>query len=101
MGTQIKAVARRNSKLYEVLEELGRNAPNLGDLAARLRENNGQLKKLQGELVRIDAEQPPQVELSDIDAKSLMDALVATIKSDYNPSKARALFSSFIKGIIV
>ena len=53
------------------------------------------------ELIRIDAEQPPQVEWSDIDAKSLMDALVATIKSDYNPSKARALFSSFIKEIIV
>jgi site-specific DNA recombinase len=101
VAAQIKAVARKNSKLYEILEELGRNAPNLGDLAARLRENNEQLKKMQGELVRIDAEQPPQVELSDIDAKSLMDALVATIKSDYNPSKARALFSSFIKGIIV
>lgn len=98
---QIKAVARRNSKLYEVLEELGRDAPNLGDLAGRLRENNRKLKKLESELVRIDAEQPPDVELSDIDAQSLMEALVDTIKSDYNPAKARALFSSFIKEIIV
>ncbi len=99
--TQIKTTARRNSKLYEVLEELGRDAPNLGDLAARLRENNVQLKKLQSELVKIDAEQPPQVELSDIDAEMLMSALVDTLKSDYNPAKARALFSSFIKEIIV
>jgi DNA invertase Pin-like site-specific DNA recombinase len=98
---QRQAVARRNAKLYEVLEELGREAPHLGDLAARLRENNGQLKKFESELVRIDAEQPPQVELFDIDAKSLMDALVTTIKSDYNPSKARALFASFIKDITV
>lgn len=97
----IKTTARRNSKLYEVLEELGRDAPNLGDLAARLRENNQQLKKLESELVKIDAEQPPQVELSDIDAKLMMDTLIDIIKTDYNPSKARALFSSFIKGIIV
>lgn len=56
-GMVAKAIARRNSKLYEVLEEFGRNAPNLGDLSQRLQENNRQIKKLQEEVRRVNDNQ--------------------------------------------
>lgn len=98
---QIVDVTRRNRKLYEVLEEFGRNAPNLGDLTLRLRENNDRLRKLQDELGKIEAEQPPRVDLRDADLQGMADFLVSTLRNSYNPAKTRAFFSSFIKRIDV
>lgn len=98
---QIRDVNRRNRKLYEVLEELGRAAPNLGDLAMRLRENNDRLKALQGELGKIDAEEPQRLELPVQDLNELANFLVGTIKTGYNSAKVRAFFSGFIKEIVL
>ncbi len=95
----IKSLARRNGKLYEVLEEMGRHAPNLGDLAARLRENNTAIKRLETQLVQMDAEPTPNLDLDDVDATTLAAAWIEVIKSDPYPAKARALFSSFIQAI--
>lgn len=98
---QIRDVTRRNRKLYEILEEFGRAAPNLGDLALRLRENNERLKKLQGDLEKIDAEEPPRLEIPVQDLSGLANFLVGTVKNGYNSAKARMFFSSFIKEIVV
>lgn len=98
---QIRDVTRRNRKLYEVLEEFGRNAPNLGDLALRLRENNDRLKTLQGELARIDAEEPPRVDIADQDVDRLSYFLVEAVKSEYNIAKTRAFLAGFIERIMV
>lgn len=99
--SQMKEVKRRNSKLYEVLEELGRDTPNLGDLTRRLRENNAQLKKLEEQRVALDAELPPRIDIAEEDLVDLADALIAVIKSEDNPAKTRALFSDFIQQITV
>ncbi len=96
--SQIKDVKRRNSKLYEVLEEQGRETPNLGDLTRRLRDNNAQLKKLEIQRTAIDAELPPHVEIGEED---LADVLIATVKGGDNPAKTRALFADFLKKITV
>ena len=98
---QIKEVGRRNSKLYEIMEEFGRDTPNLGDLTHRLRENNARLRQLQDDLQKIDAEEPPRIEITDNDLEMLSKLLVGLIKSEYNAAKARAFFSSFIKEIRV
>ena len=47
---KLQDMKRRNSKLYEVLEDLRRDAPNLGDLEQRLRENYAQIKRLEIQL---------------------------------------------------
>ncbi|HRD65737.1 MAG TPA: recombinase family protein [Candidatus Competibacter sp.] len=98
---QIRDVTRRNRKLYEVLEEFGRNAPNLGDIAFRLRENNDRLKTLQGELSRIDAEEPPHVEIGEQDLDELAALLAETVKSEHNAAKTRAFLAGFIERIVV
>ncbi len=98
---RLAEVKRRNNKLYEVLEALGRDAPNLGDLAQRLRENHAQIKKLEAQLITMDAEEAPTVDIAD---EALMDVaalLVATLKEGYNPAQTRALFADFIEKIIV
>ena len=101
LDAQIKAIARRNAKLYEVLEEFGRDTPNLGDLTSRLRENHAQLRLLQGEQVKLAAELPPRVEIDDSDLERLAGLFVEIVKSAYNPAKARAFFAGFIKEITV
>lgn len=98
---QIQTIARRNGKLYEVLEEYGRDAPNLGDLAGRLRDNNQQIKKLQAEAQTIDAEIPPRVRIVDDDLVDLHNLLVEIMKDEYNPARARDFFSGFVNEISV
>ena len=92
VDAQIQTIARRNGKLYEVLEEYGRGAPNLGDLSQRLQENNRQLKKLQEEARDIDAEQPPRVTIHDHDLVDTHNLLVEIMKEGYNPARTRDFF---------
>lgn len=87
---RLAEVKQRNSKLYEVLKALGRDAPNLGDLAHRLRENHAQIKKLGAQLITIDAEEAPTVEIADEDLMDVAALLVATLKEGYHPAQARA-----------
>lgn len=101
LNGQIQDVKRRNSKLYEVLEELGRDTPNLGDLTRRLRDNNATIKKLEEQRITLEAEQPPQVEIADEDLTELAEVLTTTLKRGYNPGKTRALFADFIKRIVI
>ena len=101
VDAQIQTIARRNGKLYEVLEEYGRGAPNLGDLSQRLQENNRQLKKSQEEARAIDAEQPPRVTIYDHELVDLHNLLVEIMKEGYNPARTRDFFSSFIREIRV
>lgn len=98
---QIKIIARRNTKLYEVLEELGRDAPNLGDLAQRLRANNNQIKQLQEEMEKINAEEPPRCEISDDQLEDLANWLTKSMRQEYNIRQTRALFADFINQITV
>ncbi len=84
-----------------MLEALGRDAPNLGDLAQRLRENHAQIKKLEVQLITIDAEEAPTVDIADEDLMDVAALLVATLKEGYNPARTRTLFADFIEKIIV
>lgn len=98
---QRQAIARRNDKLYEVLEELGRDAPNLGDLAQRLRENTAQLHAIDAQLARIDAEEPPRFEVMEPDLSALAECLVGILRQEYNAAKTRALFAGFLDRILI
>ncbi|HRY15465.1 MAG: hypothetical protein KDJ31_00250 [Candidatus Competibacteraceae bacterium] len=100
MSTYIQDVKRRNSKLYEVLEEFGRDAPHLGDLAQRLRENHAQIKKLETKLREIDAEEPPTLEVEDDDLLEMAALLVEALKTRYNPAQTRALLADFIQQML-
>lgn len=101
LAGQLQRVQSRNVKLYEVLEELGRDAPNLGDLAARLRTNNAEVKALEQQIAELDDEQPPVVGLEGID----LDELGAEIRSLFTESasidRLRAFYRSIIRGITI
>ncbi|MER2583818.1 MAG: recombinase family protein, partial [Candidatus Competibacter sp.] len=99
--SQIGIIFRRNAKLYEVLEDLGRDAPNLGDIAQRLRQNNHQIKQLREEITRIDSEVPPRCEVKDEQLADLSSWLTTFMRQEYNVRQTRALFSDFISQITV
>lgn len=98
---RIADIERRAGKLYEVLEELGRAAPNLADLSARLRDHAAERERLGALLHEIDAEAPPTVEFADLDMVSLAADLTDMLRSGYNPARIRAFCGEFISRITV
>ncbi len=98
---KLSAVQRKNEKIFEIFELYGKDAPNMADLTNRLRANNSEAKKLEIELQRIDAEQPPEIDVSQEDVADLALALRDIIHTTTNEKKLRHFFSSFISGIYV
>ena len=96
---RLTAAESKQSKLYEVLELYGKDAPNLADLTHRLRQHNEDRKTLEQQLAQLDAEQPPEVNVTPESVRELAIALTDIIKTTENPGKTRAFFSTFIEGI--
>tara|TARA_Y200000002_G_scaffold383069_1_gene402963 strand:+ start:991 stop:2613 length:1623 start_codon:yes stop_codon:yes gene_type:complete len=95
---QIKEYERKNSRLYELLED-DAGIYNVQDLAPRLRSNNETIRKLNTELAVAETEKPPQLEISETDLTELSELLVDIIKTTNNPGKVREFFKTFIHSI--
>lgn len=100
VASQIADIQKRTERLYELFEEHGRNAPNLGDLSRRLRQHNAKLRTLEDELQRIDAERPPRA-VSDEEIDLVAEALKEVLKEAKNPKKVRSFFGEFIDAIYI
>lgn len=98
---RLQALQAKNSNLYEVLELNGKEAPNLGDLTRRLRQNNEEIKKIEQRIVEIDAEQAPALNVDYADIKELGEFLAETIRSSQNVAKVRSFMGAFINKISV
>lgn len=98
---RIQEVEGRNKKLYEVLELMGKDAPNLGDLTKRLRDNNAEIRSLEEQLSAIESEKPPEPLVTETDVAELAEMLVDIIKTTKNPKKVRHFFGSFVDAIRV
>ncbi len=101
VASSLTAAGRKNSKIFEVLEEYGRDSPNLGDLTKRLRANNEHVNKLEAQLAAIDAEQKPDFEITPQYVDELAATLRYIIETTENPKKLRHFFGSFIDRIWV
>lgn len=96
LETQRQDIVRRNGNLYEVLEEMGRDTPNLSDLSQRLRQNNERLRDLDAQIERIDAEEPPRCDPDEPDLESMAECMVRLLRQEYNIVRTRTLFAEFI-----
>lgn len=96
---RLKEVNGKNSKLFDVLELYGKDAPNLGDLTKKLRANNDEIKRLESELLELDGKSAPEITVSMDDIQELSDTLIEIIKTTKNPKKIRHFFGSFISAI--
>lgn len=103
IASELASVERRQQKIYELFEEYGKDTPNLGDLTKRLRANNERVKKLEANLTAIDAEQQPEINVSDKDVDELaanLRYIVETTKKD-NPKKVREFLGQFVDRVLV
>lgn len=101
VATALKKATGKNEKIYELFELLGKDTPNLGDLTRRLRKNNEEIKTLESKLASIEAEDPPEVTVSDAQIAEISEALRYIVRTTDNPKKLRHFFSSFIDRIWV
>lgn len=99
--TRLQSVEGKKNRLFEVLEDHGSETPNLGDLTSRLRAHSQEMEQLQQDLANLDAEEPPEIGVSEGDVENLAQLLVTVIKETDNPKKVRAFFSSFVQEIQV
>lgn len=102
MNQRLYQLRSANNRLFEVLEELGRNAPNLGDIAERLRQNNADIKTIEQQLLTMEGE-PDDIELAPIhvDVVELIDFLDDVIKKATSPKRLRAFFQAFVEEIVI
>ncbi len=97
---QLRDAERRRGNLISVLEEHGRNAPNLGDLSARLRELNAQTKALEAGLTELEDAKPPRAEHT---ARTLetIGAFVEQMMVNGEPRKVREFLGTFVTSVDV
>lgn len=96
---QVAAVRERNRRLYDILELQGIDAPNLGDLSARLRANNTEIKGLEAELLALEDEPPPATGLEQLDLDDLGAEVRALFAESASAARLRGIYQGFILGI--
>jgi hypothetical protein len=100
VADQLRAIQDRNEKIYSLFELYGKDTPNLADLTHRLRRNNAEIKALEHRLGEVDAEQPPEVLISEADVRELRDFLLEIMQTT-DVKRLRHFFQSFIRGVWV
>jgi DNA invertase Pin-like site-specific DNA recombinase len=101
LAQQAQSLQQRNGKLYEVLEAMGRDAPNLGDIAGRLRANNAEIKALEVQIADMDAEEAPAVDLDSIDLDEVASELRSLFTEKASVARLRSFLRGFIRGIVL
>lgn len=97
---RLREIQARNSKLYDVLELHGRDAPNLADLTQRMRDNNAAIKSIEQQVRALDERVDPELTIDAGSVASLGDYLRTLLKAEGNAARTRAFFGGFIRGIV-
>ena len=98
---ELQSAERASSKIYELFELHGKDAPNLKDLTIRLRHHRQVIDACEARLESLDGEKPPQFDPDDTFIEDLVEFLRGKIVNSEKPSKLQAFFSTFIEKIEV
>lgn len=101
ISQQVTTIKAKQSKLYEILELHGKDAPDLSDLTARLRENNAELKALEAAAVKAEAEIDEPVDMARVDFTEVAEELRALLLEGVEPNRLRSFYATFIQSITV
>ncbi|MBU1652648.1 recombinase family protein [bacterium] len=98
LEAELTTVVRKMGKIFELFELHGKDTPNLGDLTVRLRAHKSNRERLEQEIAEIDAQQAPEINVSEKDVVGLLD-LVRDTLAEGNPRKVREFLSGIITTI--
>lgn len=98
---ELKDLRQRNSRLYDILELHGRDAPNLGDLSARLRANNDRSKAIEAAIAMMEGEAPPEIDYSESDLGEVIEILAECLRDTADPQRIRAFLGTFVRRIAI
>lgn len=98
---EIRTCEQRRKKLFEILELHGKDAPNLADLTDRLRELKTQIENWEMNLVELEAQEDPQLDISDADIEEATAALRDVVLNCQDPVTVRTFFGSFVNKVTV
>lgn len=101
LQNEMRQLRERNSKLYEVLEAHGVNAPNLGDLTERLQANNARIRGIEQQLVELDRQLEQRFVVTEQEIDILGESLREILAQPDSAAKARQFYGSFIASITV
>jgi DNA invertase Pin-like site-specific DNA recombinase len=97
--SRIRDLEQRQSRLFDLLELHGRDAPDLSDMTERLRMNKTAITSLKQEIAAIDATPPPYVGAIDEWAKEIGAGMREVFTTPEAARKARAFYRTFITRI--
>ena len=98
---QLADIAKRKSRLFEILELQGRAAPNLGDLSDRLQSLNSQARALTAQLADIDAQPMPAFGASDAEIEAIGTMLRSLVADASDVKRTRALLQNLLESVVL
>ncbi len=95
----MRELERARDKLYEVLEAHGKDAPDMGSIAERLRQRSAELHELQVRLAKLESAPAPS-KLERIDPAIALEVMREVIAQG-DTKKKRTLLGAFVRDITV
>lgn len=101
LNLQLADLGRRRSKLFEVLELHGRDAPNMGDLTVRLHDLAAQIKATSTEMETLASQPVPSFSAGDKEVEAIREVLNDIVRDKGDSARARTLLRRFIDHVVV
>lgn len=98
---EMRTAESRRSKLFDVLETHGKDAPGVNEMGPRLRELNDTIQRLERALAAVEDEQPPAVGLVDVEPAEAAAVLRRMVEECQDPMTLRGFVASIVEGIVV
>lgn len=97
--TKLRETETRLKNLYEILELHGQSAPNLSDLAPRIRTLKTERDDIEAELLNLEGIQTDSIEIDDNQLQEAADLFRETMVQSADKTKTRTVLASFIDQI--
>lgn len=99
--TELRQTEAKRSKLFEVLELHGKDAPNLGDLTTRLRSHKDRIEGLEAQLAKLEEEEAPLIDIGENEIARVAEDIREIISTTEDAVKLRTFFSGFVDRIVL
>ncbi len=101
LTSEISLTKRKIEKLFEFMEEYGRDIPDVAMVTSRMREHEERILGLERKVRALKEERPPVADISEDDLDEIRDIFTSVLMDGKNPKMVRSFLSSFIQSVVV